>query len=376
MLFPAFSLQSVWPWASGRRGSGSPRDRGMHSPSTFHSYFTYTTLAPFPNHLSLGLPHPRLSLRSSRKTIGSPSHWNRTARRITMYRQLPMLGLRSRSARPTTPWSSSRAVPVTSRNVTKAVTPNPTHYVARSFHTRSRLSLQASGLPKAAEAASTSASASSSTTSYSDGGPATPGVTTDAKSRSVYITWASGITSKFHSIWLRDHCRCSQCYHPTTKQRLLNTFEIAPDAQPISAEATTEGLLVHWPLLPSERAATASSSSSSSAPASDASQDAAGAGVAAQHPSLYPWRWLMRNSYSPVLSDPITASSDDSGLKAIEKVLWGKRIGSAPPTVKYDEVMQSEEGVLKWVTKIVSVCRPKRTVLHRDIILTSEFRVY
>lgn len=60
----------------------------------------------------------------------------------------------------------------------------------------------------------------------------------------------------------------------------------------------------------------------------------------------------MRNSYSPVLSDPITASSDDSGLKAIEKVLWGKRIGSAPPTVKYDEVMQSEEGVLKWVTKI------------------------
>lgn len=263
-----------------------------------------------------------------------------------------MLGLRSRSARPTTPWSSSRAVPVTSRNVTKAVTPNPTHYVARSFHTRSRLSLQASGLPKAAEAASTSASASSSTTSYSDGGPATPGVTTDAKSRSVYITWASGITSKFHSIWLRDHCRCSQCYHPTTKQRLLNTFEIAPDAQPISAEATTEGLLVHWPLLPSERAATASSSSSSSAPASDASQDAAGAGVAAQHPSLYPWRWLMRNSYSPVLSDPITASSDDSGLKAIEKVLWGKRIGSAPPTVKYDEVMQSEEGVLKWVTKI------------------------
>ncbi|SJX62422.1 related to trimethyllysine hydroxylase [Sporisorium reilianum f. sp. reilianum] len=281
-----------------------------------------------------------------------------------MYRQLPKLGLRSRSARPATQWSSSssRPTPVASRNVTRSVTTRPDHCATRSFSSHSRLSLRASGLPNAAEAArsatATSASAaasssSSTTTSYSDGGPATPGVTTDAKSRSVYITWASGITSKFHNLWLRDHCRCAQCYHPTTKQRLLNTFEIAPDAQPISAEATTEGLLVQWPLLPSERAATASSSSSATTTASDAaSHDAAGAGVAAQHTSLYPWRWLMRNSYSPLLSDPITASSDESGLEAIEKVLWGKGIGSAPPTVKYDEVMQSEQGVLKWVTKI------------------------
>lgn len=245
----------------------------------------------------------------------------------------------------------------------------PYHCPTRSLHTRSQLSLQASGLPKAAEAVqsapATSSSASSTTNSYPDGGPATPGVTTDAKSRSVYITWASGITSKFHNIWLRDHCRCPQCYHPTTKQRLLNTFEIAPDSQPISAEATTEGLLIHWPLLPSERTATASSSPSSStaAAASDVSHDSAGAGVVPRHPSLYPWRWLMRNSYSPVLSDPITASSDDSGLKAIEKVLWGKGIGSAPPTVKYDEVMQSEEGVLKWVTKIVS-CRSQGTQFY------------
>ena len=30
-----------------------------------------------------------------------------------------------------------------------------------------------------------------------------------------------------HNIWLRDHCRCSECYHPVTKQRLLDTFDVS-----------------------------------------------------------------------------------------------------------------------------------------------------
>ena len=29
-----------------------------------------------------------------------------------------------------------------------------------------------------------------------------------------------------HHIWLRDHCRCPRCFHPVTKQRLVNTFEV------------------------------------------------------------------------------------------------------------------------------------------------------
>ncbi len=29
-----------------------------------------------------------------------------------------------------------------------------------------------------------------------------------------------------HNIWLRDHCRCPECFHPITKQRLLNTFDV------------------------------------------------------------------------------------------------------------------------------------------------------
>ena len=30
-----------------------------------------------------------------------------------------------------------------------------------------------------------------------------------------------------HHIWLRDHCRCSECFHARTKQRLLDTFSVS-----------------------------------------------------------------------------------------------------------------------------------------------------
>lgn len=30
-----------------------------------------------------------------------------------------------------------------------------------------------------------------------------------------------------HYIWLRDNCRCSECFHPYTKQRLLDTFQVS-----------------------------------------------------------------------------------------------------------------------------------------------------
>lgn len=63
-----------------------------------------------------------------------------------------------------------------------------------------------------------------------------------------------------HHVWLRDHCRCPECFHPITKQRLLNTFDvrrfpspcspysylvkISPDITPTSVESKPDGLEV------------------------------------------------------------------------------------------------------------------------------------
>lgn len=35
------------------------------------------------------------------------------------------------------------------------------------------------------------------------------------------------------------------------------------------------------------------------------------------------------------------------------KVLWGSKIAKEPPLVLYDEVVSSEHGVYKWLSKIV-----------------------
>ncbi|KDN52784.1 Trimethyllysine dioxygenase [Tilletiaria anomala UBC 951] len=159
--------------------------------------------------------------------------------------------------------------------------------------------------------------------------------TSGGKSDRLAIRWASGVESKFHHVWLRDHCRCPACYHPKTKQRLLDTFAIPGNVEPVSMESTTEGLQVEWPPL-----------------LQAAENGAVAANAATTHHSLYPWRWLMLNSYSPPFSAVNGPSAHVVGLTAggmaglppIERVLWGRSIGQAPPTVTWDEVMGRKPG--------------------------------
>ncbi|KAF9000634.1 hypothetical protein BDQ17DRAFT_1359265 [Cyathus striatus] len=132
----------------------------------------------------------------------------------------------------------------------------------------------------------------------------------------VAIGWDTRNWSRFHNIWLRDHCRCPNCFHPITKQRLYNTFDIPSDIAPIRAEARVDGLEVTWP---------------SSDP----------------HVSLYPWSWLQTNSYDPAFK--LRQSFTD------RKILWGSGIQQSPPIVTYEEVMNSDDrGLFKWLSNVDS----------------------
>ncbi|KAH9955816.1 hypothetical protein BGW80DRAFT_1392160, partial [Lactifluus volemus] len=135
--------------------------------------------------------------------------------------------------------------------------------------------------------------------------------TTSANKREVLIQWDGTARSKFHHIWLRDHCRCPECFHSATMQRLINTFEIPQDLEPMFTRPTREGLEVVWP--------------ASTGP----------------HVSTYPWTWLWKNSYYPATSQELA-----------EKILWGSKIANDPPSVPYDEVTSNEHGVHKWLSKI------------------------
>ncbi|KAI0346180.1 Trimethyllysine dioxygenase, partial [Trametopsis cervina] len=132
--------------------------------------------------------------------------------------------------------------------------------------------------------------------------------------RKVVIGFDTEEWTRFHHVWLRDHCRCSECFHPTTKQRLSNTFDIPPDIKPAKVESKATGLEVLWP---------------SSVP----------------HTSFYPWSWLRQHSYDPPLQQ--------HKLPQTEKILWGSKIQQAPPTVTYDEVMSGDgKGLYKWLTNV------------------------
>ncbi|KAJ6612297.1 hypothetical protein B0H10DRAFT_2053133 [Mycena sp. CBHHK59/15] len=131
--------------------------------------------------------------------------------------------------------------------------------------------------------------------------------------RKVAVGWDTRTWSRFHNIWLRDHCRCPQCFHAITKQRLINTFEIPPDITPSKVEPTADGLQVSWP---------------SSEP----------------HVSLYPWLWLQKNSYDPPLRQRETQSN---------KIMWGSKIQSSPPTIAYEEAMaEDDSGLFKWLSHV------------------------
>ncbi|KAF8506150.1 mitochondrial protein [Hysterangium stoloniferum] len=138
--------------------------------------------------------------------------------------------------------------------------------------------------------------------------------------RRVAVGWDANTWSRFHNIWLRDHCRCSICFHHITKQRLVDTFDIPSVLQPSEASATEAGLEVTWH------------------------------GIT-PHKSIYPWSWLRQNSYDPPFREKI-AGPPTPTVEHHEKVLWGSRIQQDPPTALYEEIMADDAAVHKWLQKI------------------------
>ncbi|WFD29313.1 trimethyllysine dioxygenase [Malassezia sp. CBS 17886] len=132
-----------------------------------------------------------------------------------------------------------------------------------------------------------------------------------------------------HYLWLRDHCRCAECYHPQTKQRLLDTFQIPAAIRAHRSSSTADGLLVEWPET-----------------------------NGARHTSLFPWQWLMRNAWaSPTRARRNTLHFRSSGTgqssAPYTKKLWDSgAVAGDPPLVAYEDVMRSDRGLSEWLDRI------------------------
>lgn len=117
-------------------------------------------------------------------------------------------------------------------------------------------------------------------------------------------------------VWLRDHCQCNNCVHQSTKQRLIETFDVIPSdistAQGYIKE-DDNGFEVIW---------------------SDG------------HQSYYAKEWLELAGMKAKSRSP-----ERQGLTEI--TFWsGDSISSNPPCIDYAAIMSSGSGVLEWLSLI------------------------
>lgn len=98
----------------------------------------------------------------------------------------------------------------------------------------------------------------------------------------------------------------------------MDTAKIPKDIVPEAVRATDEGIAVTWPTSSFEKS----------------------------YESFYPYSFLVQHSFDPPLwTDELTHTPS-------KKVGWTREIGNDPPTVTYEEVINSEEGVYEWVKRI------------------------
>ncbi|KAF8129688.1 hypothetical protein K438DRAFT_1788957 [Mycena galopus ATCC 62051] len=120
-----------------------------------------------------------------------------------------------------------------------------------------------------------------------------------------------------HNIWLRDHCRCPECFHPITKQILIDTFEIPPDIMPSQIEPTADGLQ-----------------------------------VSCTNNELSFFVYL-DHSARAFLTTPHIPLSLVMAPEKFVKILWGSKIQASAPTVTYEEAMaEDDRGLYKWVSHV------------------------
>ncbi|RDD36324.1 Gamma-butyrobetaine dioxygenase [Trichoplax sp. H2] len=50
----------------------------------------------------------------------------------------------------------------------------------------------------------------------------------DISNRQLHVKWDDGTSSRFPHIYLRDHCQCPNCFHPSPKQRNIGDTNVFP----------------------------------------------------------------------------------------------------------------------------------------------------
>ncbi len=129
---------------------------------------------------------------------------------------------------------------------------------------------------------------------------------------SLEVTWDDAATTRYPWIWLRDHAHDAETMHPVTQQRQLFTAALPTDLAGADAQVRDGSVVIRW------------------------------TGDESQAESILPVSFLARyRKPTPSRATVETAIT-----------MWNADfIHANLPTVSYDEVMSSDEGVAAWLAK-------------------------
>jgi len=128
------------------------------------------------------------------------------------------------------------------------------------------------------------------------------------------VTLETNPQAEFHYVWLRDNCKCPECCHPDTKERISVTSEIPHDIAAVSASIENDKLSIEW--------------------------------NHSQHKSAYDLTWLSQHDYS------LECFEDDPATAGFKAKIWGRELEGNIPTFQYDDLYQNDEALLQWCSAI------------------------
>ncbi|MCZ3389476.1 MAG: trimethyllysine dioxygenase [Actinomycetia bacterium] len=134
---------------------------------------------------------------------------------------------------------------------------------------------------------------------------------TDHKSEpaALTVTWEDGVTTTYPWIWLRDHAHDEATFHPVTMQRNIHTASIDPGLAGTTVELANGDVVIDW---------------------SDGDRSSIPVGFLAEFRT----------------PDAATTSL------GLEPILWDAATILPTPSTSYDAIMNSDEGLLDWLSKV------------------------
>ncbi|XP_022082954.1 gamma-butyrobetaine dioxygenase-like [Acanthaster planci] len=120
---------------------------------------------------------------------------------------------------------------------------------------------------------------------------------------------SSGPEGVYPYVWLRDNCRCPECYHPSSGQRTSDPAKMDPDIKPASEEIRSDGkvLQIIWP---------------------------------DGHLSEFDVAWLSRQRFS-------NNERDTVGSPELE--MWGGELNDKIPTFDFQKVLHDDRELYNWL---------------------------